>query len=463
MIADRNWPSYADYQLAVQDCRYSFNDPELRQGNAEKDEWQIPRPYSGNFAVVFCVRCKVGGQRKAYAVRCFTRQVQDQQERYEKLSRHLQRHKPRGMVNFQYLEQGIRVNGDWFPIVKMEWIRGLTLDQAVEQAITKGDLERLEKWAQNWKSLLNSLCQARIGHGDLQHGNILIAPTGSDLKLVDYDGIYIPDLDGKPPQEVGHPNYQHPQRLRDGYYKENVDSFSALVIYLSLLALRHDRTLWPEFHRDDALIFVREDFLRPGQTEIWRRLLDGPEEVCRLAERLWQCCVSHPADLPSPDKILELDGVAVNVPYQVLPTPGSDWWEDYLALPGTAMNNGTWTGRSMPSSAVPSAPGSGLPGLSNPAAPGPSNPSHSTPALQAGQPNPTTQPSAGSYSRPQPSPAAPVNQQSQPSGRMPSHSTQSHRQQLTKPQRRQTRPVRLVIILAIILAIIRWLLKMLGF
>jgi hypothetical protein len=71
-----------------------------------------------------------------------------------------------------------------------------------------------------------------IAHGDLQHGNIILVPGKKDnslmLKLIDYDGMFIPPLAGSPKGEVGHAAYQHPERLRTGAFHTEVDRFRSL-------------------------------------------------------------------------------------------------------------------------------------------------------------------------------------------------------------------------------------------
>ena len=52
--------------------------------------------------------------------------------------------------------------------------------------------------------------RAEFAHGDLQHGNVLVDQEGQ-LRLVDFDSVWIPQLQGQPaPTESGHPNYQPP-------------------------------------------------------------------------------------------------------------------------------------------------------------------------------------------------------------------------------------------------------------
>ena len=49
--------------------------------------------------------------------------------------------------------------------------------------------------------------------------------------------MYVPALAGTRSGEVGHPAYQHPQRLREGIYNAEVDRFSHLVIYTAIRCL----------------------------------------------------------------------------------------------------------------------------------------------------------------------------------------------------------------------------------
>ena len=62
------------------------------------------------------------------------------------------------------------------------------------------------------------------------------------LRLIDYDGMYVPALAGTRSGEVGLPAYQHPQRIREGTYNAEVDRFSHLVIYTAIRCLMVGRT-----------------------------------------------------------------------------------------------------------------------------------------------------------------------------------------------------------------------------
>jgi hypothetical protein len=148
----------------------------------------------------------------------------------------------------------------------------------------------------------------------------VLVDTDGALRLVDFDGIWIPQLAGMPPpSEYGHPNYQHPGRYVWGRW---LDTFSALVIYLSLVALSRAPGLWPALYNSKNLLFSKADFLPPFDTQAWRQLaaLRDPE-VDRLARRLRECC--DPAWVPAGS--LE----ALLRPPAVPRAPAVPrWWED---------------------------------------------------------------------------------------------------------------------------------------
>ncbi|HZI38042.1 MAG TPA: hypothetical protein VFF24_07030, partial [Acidimicrobiia bacterium] len=115
-------------------------------------------------------------------------------------------------------------------------------------------------------ALAEQLRGAGIAHGDLQHGNILVAP-GGDLRLVDYDGMWVPELDGLPGNELGHRNYAHPRRTRDDFGPA-MDAFPSWVVYASLAALSIDPLLWGRLDGgDECLLFRAADFADPAHSE----------------------------------------------------------------------------------------------------------------------------------------------------------------------------------------------------
>ena len=279
------WPNPTDYQDAVQNPKFCFQDPELKAGTPALLPMGLPRVASGNFASVY----EIHNGRKRWAVRCFLRQAADQQRHYTHVSEHLQNLWLPFLVDFQYQAQGIRVLGQTYPIVKMQWVDGIALHSFVKKRLKRP--QNLLKLAAQWRGIVNSLYGSRLAHGDLQHGNVLVTSKGQ-IRLVDYDAMYVPALHGTNCAELGHANYQHPQRT-GANYDHHLDNFSALVIYTSLRALAVEPDLWQEFHTGENLIFSAADFKNPSHSDVFQRLRSAvptPEVQAYAAELEKWCC-----------------------------------------------------------------------------------------------------------------------------------------------------------------------------
>jgi hypothetical protein len=242
MSAIATYPTGADYVEALQDTWRCFRDPELIGCSVRTDNFGIPRPISGNFASVFMA--ETAGGRKL-AIKCFTRDVPDQQTRYRKIAAALRDVPAAWKVEFRYVDAGVVVRGRLYPVLVMEWIAAKQLIPSIEDRL--GDRAALAGLADGFAELVASLETAGIAHGDLQHGNLLVTARG-ELRLIDYDGMYVPALRDRPALELGQPNYQHPRRAA-GDYGPWLDRFSARVIHLSLAALATDPGLWPRLHK----------------------------------------------------------------------------------------------------------------------------------------------------------------------------------------------------------------------
>jgi hypothetical protein len=292
------WPLSQDYNEAIQDMASSFGDADLKRGEAATNALGIPMPRSGNFADVYEVTTPKG----KWAVKCFTRQIPGIRERYREISAYLKQSPLPFMVDFSYLEQGIRVRGDWYPVLKMQWVEGFNLNQFVKDNADKPAL--LDVLCQIWVKLAAKLTDAEIAHCDLQHGNVLLVPgskAGSlAVKLVDYDGMCVPALTMLKTIEVGHPNFQHPQRARDGIYSLDVDRFSHLVIYTAVRALMAGgKALWEKYDNGDNLLFKARDFEAPQKSPLLAELLKSSDAgVRQLAETLRQSLAMPLANTP---------------------------------------------------------------------------------------------------------------------------------------------------------------------
>jgi hypothetical protein len=281
------WPQPTDYNEAIQTPRLCFADAELRAGEALASAHGLPRPYSGNFADVYQIRSPDG---RAWAVKCFTREVGPLERRYQAISDHLSNESPPFMVRFQFLNRGIRIRGSWFPVLKMDWVDGFTLNDFVRQQIGKPAL--LYRLAKKWVKLSLQLRRARIAHGDLQHGNVLLVPgdraAQMSLRLIDYDGMYVPGLAQAMPGEFGHPNYQHPERAPKALYDPEIDRFAHLAIYTALRCLTvGGQELLEKYDNGDNLLFRESDFLDPSKSVLLAELWQLPDpDIRRLLGHL---------------------------------------------------------------------------------------------------------------------------------------------------------------------------------
>jgi hypothetical protein len=282
-----HYPQAEDYIRAVQQPDRSFRRPELRAAAFEVHPvFGIPMPASGNAAVVF--RAEVGGADTA--LRFFIRDDASTRERYTALGRHFAEFGIEDCVAHPtWLDDAIALNDATWPMVRMNWVEGRTLDEYVGHLARGADTAALTALARTWRGFVGRLQEADFAHGDLQHGNILV-DTSSALRLVDFDGSWIAGFEGSPPpRETGHPNYQ-PATRRWGRW---MDTFPGLVIYTALLTLSRRPGSWAQLPNGENILFSAADFVPPFQTPTWQTVASvADEDVVVAAERLQRLCAS---------------------------------------------------------------------------------------------------------------------------------------------------------------------------
>ncbi|MEU3217062.1 hypothetical protein [Streptomyces sp. NPDC006971] len=276
----RQFPSGADYAEALQHTQLCFQHPELKDARPELTKLGLPRAISGAFASVFSLTSASSGRR--YAIKCFTRHVPDQERRYQAISSRLARLDPAELsqpwnLGFEYLPDAISVGRGRYPVLKMEWAEAVTLSSWLDD--NHADRFAVDRLADRFEALTRDLAAHEIAHGDLQHGNLLVASDGT-LRLVDYDGMYVPALAGMGGTERGHRNYQSPLRGNDDFGLA-LDRFSAWVIFLSLKAIASDPALWNRLHEPSGefLLLTEEDFKNPSGSTRLQTLLSHPDRM----------------------------------------------------------------------------------------------------------------------------------------------------------------------------------------
>ncbi|MGH7224371.1 MAG: protein kinase domain-containing protein, partial [Gemmataceae bacterium] len=355
-----SWPLSQDYNEAIQSPGTSFSDAELKTGEAAANAMGIPMPRSGNFADVYEVRCPSGSR---WAVKCFTREVFGLRERYAEIGKYLHLAKLPFMVDFKYLEQGMRVRGQWYPILKMQWVEGFVLNEFVRDNLDKKPI--LQALGQIWLRMARRLRESYIAHCDLQHGNVMFVPGSTAkslaIKLIDYDGMCVPSLVGTKSGEVGHPAYQHPERLRTGAYDQEVDRFSLLSIATALRCLAiGGRPLWERYDNGDNLLFRQADLQTPAESPLFQELLAMNDPQAQILVKEVHRACQGPLDavplltdlLPEEKPVTKVTKAVTAAPssavaQQVAGAQGPDW--DFGAEePGTSLVKKRQESRGLP-------------------------------------------------------------------------------------------------------------------
>jgi hypothetical protein len=304
----RDYPPPAEYEKMLtseQGIRIAFKDKAFHGADVEKTKTGLPRARSGAFAVVYKLTQANG---TTSALRLFLKDGDDRQERYQFVNEHLSRQKLSSLVPFNYTDKAFRAaDGQLYPMMTMEWVKGETLFDWLQHRATAGDQKAIRAVTEKWKQTIKDLNRAQIAHGDLQHDNVMITASG-DIKLVDYDGMCVPKLVGRRNLEIGVEPYQHPQRDGETKLSLSLDNFSAAFIYVGLRALAADPKLWHDFvvqTEYDKMLFRKEDFENPQASPLFQRLRRSPDaDVQRLATTLHELSRVRIDQVPFLDDLL---------------------------------------------------------------------------------------------------------------------------------------------------------------
>lgn len=258
----------------------------------------VPLALGGGFALTYTIDAG-----KKLAVRCFQRDSSHLETRYEKISAVIAKQTSGYFVGFEYQKDGILVDGQRYPIVKMEWAQGDTLGSFLEKNF--GSASAIDKLRADFFTMEQNLRRAGIAHGDLQNGNVVIS---NGLKLIDYDGLFVPGLPIGKGFETGQKHFQHPKRSAADFGPE-MDRFSYIVIDLSLQALASRPQLFDEYSNGQNIIFSASDYADPSSSKVFSALRAFPD-LKQAAENLSNICSSAFRDIPTLEDFL----VGKNIP-----------------------------------------------------------------------------------------------------------------------------------------------------
>lgn len=267
--------------------------PALKGAKARINKNGNPFVYVGGFNMVFQLTHK----SKKWAFRVWHVPMGENEERYLKISKYLTSKKLPYFAEFIYDEKGLLLNGELVDTIRMEWLDGLLFKDYIEKNLTNSIL--LVSLADNFLKMCQDLRDNNISHGDLQEGNILVTEKGS-IKLVDYDSICIPEIEGQKELVTGLKGYQHPSRFKGGKATLKADYFSELIIYLSILAVAEKAELWNKYQVRDTqyLLFSETDFNDLENSVIYKDLLGLSLKIDKLLEILIEYIkIKHYKDL----------------------------------------------------------------------------------------------------------------------------------------------------------------------
>jgi formylglycine-generating enzyme required for sulfatase activity len=261
------YPTIEQYKDAIRIAEHSLAtlqdyEPVLK---ADGEPWFS----SGNFAVVFQMKHRQTGKR--LALKCFTRHQERRQESYRLISETLAAHRSHYLLAYQYLDHEIWVsdhNGDGaeYPLVAMEWAEGMTLGDYVKLYCSERNKDILQTLAHNFEVFCAWLIAQPFAHGDLKPDNIIVRENGS-LALVDYDGMFVPTMQGQQAREFGSPIYRHPKRTLDTY-DAYIDDFSLLVLLSELRLVAADPTLYNSSLSGESIVAKSGDWQNPNDARI---------------------------------------------------------------------------------------------------------------------------------------------------------------------------------------------------
>ena len=188
----------------------------------------------GNSAVVF----KVQYDGRIRKLRCYIRP----------------KHSLRAIYRERYYSAELLVAGsmgrcEWADVVLEEWCEGDTLQVCIERAL--GDGAAMHALAMRFERFALWLLGEEWAHGDLKPDNMVVTEQG-EMRLIDFDAIYSPRLEGMACEELGSRNYQHPDR---GLMQcKALDDYPSALIATGLHALALEGTLTERYSIKDAML-----------------------------------------------------------------------------------------------------------------------------------------------------------------------------------------------------------------
>ena len=275
------YPLLSEYVSAI--THASENLDQLKHLEVVQDEHGEPYRSSGAFAVVFKMRDPRTGQ--LYALKCFTEEQEGRAEAYRKIEEELEVAGTTYFTSMRYYERELFVDSSVsseseFPVLLMDWVEGSTMELYIREHYR--DSYAMEMLCYRFCRLAAYLRSQLFAHGDVKPDNIMVSDTGT-LTLIDYDGMFVPSMQGESSPTLGTEEFRHPLRTPE-LFDATIDDFALASIALSLRAIALDSQLLDQYGAPDRLLFSASDYRDLAQSKamqaIWR--LVGDKDLCKL-------------------------------------------------------------------------------------------------------------------------------------------------------------------------------------
>ena len=275
------YPLLSEYVSAI--THASENLDQLKHLEVVQDEHGEPYRSSGAFAVVFKMRDPRTGQ--LYALKCFTEEQEGRAEAYRKIEEELEVAGTTYFTSMRYYERELFVDSSVsseseFPVLLMDWVEGSTMELYIREHYR--DSYAMEMLCYRFCRLAAYLRSQPFAHGDVKPDNIMVSDTGT-LTLIDYDGMFVPSMQGESSPTLGTEEFRHPLRTPE-LFDATIDDFALASIALSLRAIALDSQLLDQYGAPDRLLFSASDYRDLAQSQVMQAIwkLVGDKDLCKL-------------------------------------------------------------------------------------------------------------------------------------------------------------------------------------
>ncbi|WP_308559014.1 leucine-rich repeat protein [uncultured Porphyromonas sp.] len=275
------YPLLSEYVSAI--THASENLDQLKHLEVVQDEHGEPYRSSGAFAVVFKMRDPRTGQ--LYALKCFTEEQEGRSEAYRKIEEELEVAGTTYFTSMRYYERELFVDSSVsseseFPVLLMDWVEGCTMELYIREHYR--DSYAMEMLCYRFCRLAAYLRSQPFAHGDVKPDNIMVSDTGT-LTLIDYDGMFVPSMQGESSPTLGTEEFRHPLRTPE-LFDATIDDFALASIALSLRAIALDSQLLDQYGAPDRLLFSASDYRDLAQSKVMQAIwkLVGDKDLCKL-------------------------------------------------------------------------------------------------------------------------------------------------------------------------------------